>query len=137
MQWSKKMSKSDAQQETKGSLMPFRFTQENCPGNFLTWFREEFFHELEWKDNTNRKQQSEEADITLSVCIQGENLGQRKMKLTHAESRIKNHCAPSTHLSFDKVTKKYLQENDMTGKQIVFSKDLAGCFNLEIEDAEP
>jgi hypothetical protein len=48
MQWEKKLSRSDAQQKTKGRLMPFRFTGENCPGNPETWFRNDFFQELHW-----------------------------------------------------------------------------------------
>jgi len=137
MKWSKKMSPSDAQQETKGSLMPFRFTQENCPGDLNTWFRDKFFNGLEWKDKTRRNTQIEEADIKISVRIQGKDLGQRDMRLTHTESRKKNHNAPSTHLIFDKVTRKYLKDNDTTGEQIVFTKDLAGLFNLDIGDNEP
>jgi len=134
MQWYKKLSKSDAQQKTKGSPMPFRFTHENCPGNFITWFREVFFYGLDWKNAPNH----EEADITMSVIIQGEDLGQRVMKLTHTEQRRINHSAPSTHLSFDEDTKRYLQDNNMTGKWIVFSRDdLTGSFKLIIQDIKP
>ena len=79
MQWSKKLSQSDAQQKTEGSLMPFRFTNEDCPGDFVTWFRDEFFSNLEWKDKTWGKYQSEEAVVPIHVCIQGEDLGQRDM----------------------------------------------------------
>ncbi|MDR1839285.1 MAG: hypothetical protein LBQ93_06875 [Treponema sp.] len=138
MQWSKKLSRTDAQQETRGGLMPFRFTHENCPGNFVTWFREDFFDELDWKDTTWRDYQQEEADIAISVNIQGEDLGQRTMKLTHAERRNKNNNAPATHLNFDEVTREYLQDNDMTGKEIKISKDdLTGGFELVIQDSEP
>ena len=138
MEWSKKLSKSDAQQETRGGLMPFRFTQENCPGDQTTWFREVLFNDADWKDKTWGKYQLEEADIKMSVSIQGEDLGQRDMILTHAERRSKNHNAPATHLNFDEVTKEYLQDNDMTGKEITISKDaLTGGFELVIQDSEP
>ena len=135
MRWYKKLSRSDAQQKTKGNPMPFRFTYENCPGNFVTWFREEFFNNLDWKDTP---QQEEEAYITISVTIQGEDLGQRVMRLTHAEQRRINHNAPATHLSFDEVTRRYLQDNNMTGRWIIFSKDdLTGSFKLVIQDVKP
>jgi hypothetical protein len=138
MQWWKRLSQSDAQQETQGSLMPFRFTQENCPGDFKTWFREVFFNECNWEDATSKGNQYEEANITLSVQVLGEDLGQKTMTLTHDEGRAKNHNAPTTHLKFDEDTKKYLQDNDMTGKYIIFSKDdLTGNFCLDIEDAAP
>jgi hypothetical protein len=77
MSWFKKLSQSDAQQKTEGGLMPFRFTSENCPGDFVTWFREEYFGELEWKEKTWRSYQLEEADINIFVNILGEDLGFR------------------------------------------------------------
>jgi hypothetical protein len=137
MLWWKKLSQSDARQETEGSLMPFRFTSENCPGDFVTWFRNEFFQELEWRNTTWRHYQLEEADARMLVNIMGEDLGQRVMRLTHAERRHKNNSAPATHLDFDDVTKEYLHDNDMTGKHIIFSKELNGGFKLVIQNNAP
>jgi hypothetical protein len=135
--WWKKLSQSDARQETRGGLMPFRFTGENCPGDFRTWFRKEFFQELDWRDTTWRDYEREEADIIMSVNIMGNDLGQRTMKLTHDERRQKNHSAPTTHLGFDQETREYLQNHNMTGKRIIFSKDSAGGFELAIQDDTP
>jgi hypothetical protein len=135
--WWKKLSRSDARQETGGSLMPFRFTKENCPGDFTTWFREVFFKELKWNNTTRRDSRFEEADVIISVIIMGRNLGQRLMRLTHAECRHGNHSAPATHLDFDLETKEYLRSNNMTDKYIIFSKDLAGGFQLVIQDNAP
>ena len=137
MQWWKILSQSDARQETQGSLMPFRFTSENCPGNFITWFREVFFSELDWRDTVWRNYQFEEADLTVDVNIMGEYLGQRTMRLTHAERRYKNNGAPTTHLDYDTLTKEYLHDNDMSGKYIVFSKGLTGDFKFIIQDIKP
>jgi hypothetical protein len=134
--WWKRLSRSDAQQETGGSLMPFRFTRENCPGDFRTWFREIFFKELAWGKTTRGNSSFEEADIIISVIITGLNFGPRHMRLTHAEYRPENHNAPATHLDFDSETKEYLRGNDMTGKYIIFSKDLTG-FQLVIQDNAP
>lgn len=117
--------------------MPVRFTSENCPGNFVTWFRNEFFKELKWRDTTWRQYQLEEADATISVNIRGEDLGQRTMRLTHAERRHKHNSAPTTYLDFDAVTKEYLHDNDMTGKYIIFLKELDGNFKLIIQDNAP
>jgi hypothetical protein len=137
MLWWKKLSQSDARQQTEGGLMPFRFTSENCPGNFVKWFREEFFNELEWNDTIQKNSRLEEADISISVNIMGEDLGQRTMKVTHAEHRHANHNAPTTHMNFDSETAEYLQNHNMTDKYIIFSKDLAGNFNLAIQEDAP
>jgi hypothetical protein len=137
MLWWKRLSQSDARQETEGGLMPFRFTRENCPGNFVTWFREEFFKELNWRETIRSDYQIEEADVVISVNIGGEDLGQRVMRLTHAERRHKNNRAPATHLDFDAVTKEYLHNNDMTSKHIIFSKELNGGFKLVIQENAP
>jgi hypothetical protein len=134
--WYKKLSRSDAQRETGGSLMPFRFTSENCPGDFKTWFREIFFGELAWGKIPRGNSSFEEAPITISVNIMGRNFGPRVMRLTHAGYRPENHNAPATHLDFDQETKEYLRGNDMTGKYIIFSKDLTG-FQLVIQDTAP
>ena len=137
MQWWKKLSLSDARQKTGGGLMPFRFTSENCPGNFVTWFKDVFFGELEWGGAIQMGRQIEEAHIGISVNIDGEDLGQRIMRVTHDEQRNKNNGAPTTHLNFDEATNEYLRSNDMTGKYIVFSKGLAGDFHLIIQDEPP
>jgi hypothetical protein len=135
MEWGKKLSRSDARQETEGSFMPFRFTNENCPGDYTVWFREEFFRELEWKDAPGKQFPTEEADLAVSVNIMGTDLGLKTMKVTHAEERHKNHGAPPTHLDFDEETKQYLQEHDMAVKDISFSKnDLTGDFKIVIQD---
>lgn len=137
MRWWKQISVTDAQQETAGSLMPFRFTKENCPENFVTWFRENFFGDLKWRDTSWREYQLEEASINISVNIMGENLGQREMRVTHASRRNQNHNAPTTYLDFDHITREYLQENDMTDKYIVFNKDSNGYFSLTIQKDAP
>jgi hypothetical protein len=137
MLWWKRLSQSDARQETEGGLMPFRFTSENCPGDFVTWFREVFFRELEWHTTTRGENLFEEADINISVSIMGRDLGQKVMRLTHATRRHQNNSAPSTHLDFDPMTKEYLHNNDMTGKCIIFSKGLTSNFNLAIQDDVP
>jgi hypothetical protein len=137
MQWWKRLSQSDARQETTGGLMPFRFTKENCPGDFTTWFREDFFGELDWENTAWRDHEREEAAITISVNIMGDDLGQKVMTLTHAEYRHENHNAPATHLDFDPETKKNLQVHNTVGKYIVFSKDLTGNFKLVIQDEAP
>lgn len=137
MQWWKRLSLSDARQETEGGFMPFRFTGENCAGNYETWFRDEFFKELKWQYKTERGYKLEEACVTMSVNIMGKDFGQRYMKLTHAEYRYRNNHAPTTHMDFDKELKEYLHDNDMTGKYIVFSKELTGSFNLIIQNDAP
>jgi hypothetical protein len=137
VRWWKRLSQSDARQKTEGGLMPFRFTSENCPDNFVTWFRNVFFSELEWRNTIQKGSCLQESDISMSVEIMGENLGQKVMRLTHDEDRHQNHGAPTTHLNFDSETARYLQDHNMAGRCIIFSRDLTGNFELVIQDDTP
>ena len=137
MQWWKKLSLSDARQETQGGPMPFRFTSENCPGDYITWFRYTFFQELAWNNITQGDHQIEEAHVNISVNIDGENLGLRTMRVTHDEQRQINKRAPATHMNFDEETAEYLKHHDMTGNYIIFSKDSTGGFDLIIQEDTP
>lgn len=88
LQWSKNLSLTDAQQETKGRLVPYlRFTKSNHHEDTQKWFREVFFKEAAWKKGYFGKHAVEEASVKFRVSIQGKYRGERIMKLTHDYDR--------------------------------------------------
>jgi len=105
-EWEKELTASDAQQDTNGSKMPFlRFTKGNRTENHTTWFRNNFFGNLNWINRGN----VEEAAILVNVVIGGQNMGQREMRLDHKPARAINHSAPTTHLHYDHQTRAELE----------------------------
>lgn len=129
LQWSKKLSSSDAQETVPvGSKMPFlRFTKENNTFDHFTYFREQFFKDLDWVPHDN----GELAEISINVTILGESLGLRKMKVDHKPSRALNHSAPTTHLIYDNATRHKLESLNVTGKTVVVKNDL-GSYSLDV-----
>lgn len=119
--WSKKLTKSDAQQDTMGAKMPFlRFTKQKIPYNHKTWFRNEFFGKLTWKQSVSRfGKPIEEVKVPFHVVILGKDLGTREMLVDHAPSRAENHSAPTTHLHYDNVTRQALESQNLDGHSIV------------------
>lgn len=86
--WKKKLSKSDAQEKTRGGNMPFlRLTKGNLKdADYKKWFREIFFGSLSWSKERNRKgEQKEIAEVEISVNIMNEDLGRQKMIVEHCQ----------------------------------------------------
>jgi hypothetical protein len=120
-EWSKTLTRSDAQQETAGAKMPFRFTKGNSNIDHTTWFRDVFFADENWRSSrTSQGNPIEQAEIAIHVIIQGQDKGIRRMTLDHGEYRDHNHSAPATHLHYDSETKHELASQNLTGHTVVF-----------------
>ena len=132
--WHKTMTKSDAQQDTEGAKMPFlRFTKGSVHEDHATYFRNTFFADAPWRATISRHKHSvEEAEINIHVTISGEDLGSRKLLLSHDPQRAGNNSAPTTHLMFDDVIRQKLESNDMTGHQAQVDRDDQGNYYLTI-----
>jgi hypothetical protein len=79
LKWSKTLTASDAQQETKGAKMPFlRFTRQRIPYDHRTWFRTDFFADAAWTSTLSQKGHPiEEAKVNMHVIIRGKDFGKR------------------------------------------------------------
>lgn len=134
LRWSKKLTKSDAQQKTTGSKMPFlRFTKGYSRHDHMTWFRNEFFDTLNWQpDRSKQGLLGEKARVRLRVTLLGTDLGVRSMRLDHIPDRAMNHKAPTTHLHYDTQTRHALEARDLSGHKVVVTRDDADRYNLEV-----
>lgn len=84
LKWRKRMTKSDAQQPTLGAKMPFlRFTKGSIADDHATWFRDTFFADSVWTTLPNHGHQMEETKIKIHVILDGDDLGERAMRIDH------------------------------------------------------
>lgn len=133
--WRKRMTRSDAQQPTRGAKMPFlRFTK----GNFVnedhaTFFRGDFFSDAPWSPAKSKQGRSvEEATISIHVIIGGQDLGIRRMRLSYDPLRVDHHSAPTTHLLYDPTTKRALESANMAGRPVRVWRDSQGKYHMTI-----
>ena len=132
LQWSKKLTLSDAQQETMGAKMPFlRFTKGRLPHNHRKWFREVFFADAVWSTDTARVVLVEKTVVKMRVTIAGEELGVRSIRIDHSPSRAGNHSAPTTHLHYDTKTRTALESTNLAGHKVVVKYE-DGEYSLEV-----
>ena len=133
--WWKKLSTTDAQQQTTGGLVPYlRLTSGSlATGNFQTWFRQSFFSCCSWHPGYFNNKPVEEASINLQVTVQGQSLGNIMFTVTHDSSRQYNHNAPNTWLHWPPQMAAILQGTSYAGCRIVLSRDSTNAFSLEIQ----
>lgn len=133
--WQKNLSKTDAQQETTGGLVPYlRLTSGSIGANeFQTWFRQQFFDNAAWQAGQFNNKPVEEAHVPFRVSVVGVNLGTILFKVTHDDTRQDSNNAPNTWLHWPDQMAAVLHNNDFTGRPVVLTRDDAGAFSLEIQ----
>lgn len=131
LHWEKELTKSDAQQKTQGSRMPFlRFTKSGIPHDHKTWFRNVFFGGLNWHPVHTRGIADEAADVDVHVTIDGNYRGVRSMVVDHGGARAENHSAPTTHLHYDGATRAELEALNLVGRTVVVERDDNGEYHF-------
>lgn len=133
--WEKKLSTTDAQQQTTGGLVPYlRLTSGSLSKeNFQTWFRQTFFDNCAWHAGQFNKKPVEEADVPFDVTVQGLQLGPVLFKVTHDDTREDSNNAPNTWLHWPDQMASILQGNNFTARPVVLTRDDTGAFSLEIQ----
>jgi len=134
--WSKEMTPSDAHQKEGSTNMPFRFTGEDKRDQ-NSWFRHVLFNSANWHQETSGRFVNDIAKISVEVVFHGNNLGHKQMTLDHRDDRAKHNDAPTTYLHLNDELKAMLQATDCTNEYIVFERDDAGNYRLEIQAAAP
>ncbi|GHC85335.1 hypothetical protein [Novosphingobium pokkalii] len=133
--WQKSLSTTDAQQPTKGGIVPYlRLTSGNIStGIFQTWFRQTLFANAAWQPGQFNGKPVEEAHIPLNVTIQGIYLGMVLFKVTHDSTRQDNNDAPNTWLHWPDQIATILHNNNFSGHVVTVTRDNAGVFSLTIQ----
>jgi hypothetical protein len=129
--WRKRLTKSDAQEDTKGARMPFlRLTKGSTNEDHTTFFRTDFFSGLAWRKTG--KGGKETAVVPIDVELAGKSLGTRNMTLDHDPARAANHRAPTTHLHYDDVTRLALEKAKLSGRSVVVERGSSGKYSLKV-----
>lgn len=135
--WQKKLSRTDAQQPTKGwGFSCLRFTKAGLDINVKTFFRQNMFKGLVWRKGVVDKSKNvvDYVLIEVAVIIMGEYKGIREMIVSHDPSRMKANAHPATRLHYDDSTQQELAKQDLTGKNVRFQRGEDSTFLLVIED---
>ena len=133
LKWSKKMSRTDAQQRTQGYPVPYlRFTQSRHPQSVQTWFRQVFFAGAHWKPGFFGENPVEEAHVPFRVTINGVARGMRSMMVTHDGNRQQNHNTPNTYLHYDAKTRAELEVTNMSGRTVTVERDDNGVYHFTV-----
>ncbi|MDP3908598.1 hypothetical protein [Novosphingobium sp.] len=133
--WEKKLSTTDAQQQTSGGLVPYlRLTSGNLSSaSFQTWFRQTFFANCTWQAGQFNNKPVEEAHVPFTVSVQGIQLGTVLFKATHDGTRQDSHNAPNTWLHWPPQMEAVLQNNNFANCPLVLTRDASGAFSMEIQ----
>ena len=111
MKWEKYLSRTDAQQPTRGRKITFlRLTSGETGVAHTTWFRESFFDGLSWSfTKSQRGRDIEEAKVDIHVTILGQDYGKRTLRIEHDPTRADSHSAPTTYLRYDNRIRTILE----------------------------
>ena len=129
--WKKKLTRSDAQQDTQGAKMPFlRFIKANLSVDHTTYFRTTFFAQADWLKSSD---QAERVGITISVKLPMHTAPiDRQMILDFDPARSENHSAPTVHLMYDEQTKRELERQDLSDQEVEVSSN-NGTYHLIVQ----
>lgn len=133
MRWTKKLSRTDAQQKTRGYPVPYiRLTRSDAAFDTQSTFRQTFFSPTRWSPGHFGQHAVEEQYVVFDVIINGVAKGQRRMLVTHDSSRQNNNNTPNTWIHYDDATIRDLRSINYTGKTISITRTLGGRFEFEI-----
>lgn len=133
--WSKKLSRSDAQQPVpRGWPVPYlRLTNSGHPHDTQSWFRDVFFADLDWRPGIFGAHVVEEADFVATVVLPVRQPVVRTLRVTHNAGRAgsgKN--TPNTWVHWDVATRGELRANNFAGHKIILERADAGQFKISI-----
>lgn len=134
LHWEKNMSTTDAQQETKGAIVPYlRLTRGSLKEeDFRSWFRRVFFGGAVWKAcECGKAVDCECANVNVEYIVLGNKLGAFKTKISHCPSRQESNNAPTTWLHWPYKIESFLQQNDTAGRRVSLTES-NGAYVLEI-----
>ncbi len=137
--WAKQQSITDAQGQTKGSVVKhLRLTRsdnqyDGQPIPFETFFRDVFFAGCAWQTKPpGAAQPGETATVPFHVTMFGADLGVHPLVVDHAPDRHHNNHAPTTHVIYDQDISDSLQANGNPNNWVVLIRKSDGSFHLVV-----
>lgn len=136
LSWSKELRSTDAQHPPKASSSPtgnLRLSKAGQPIDHRTWFRYQFFGDLEWaRDSDLRGNLLETAAVPISVLVKGVALGVLEMRIDHAPHREAGQNNVPTVLHWGPVMGSILRAEPYMGSTVILDRLKSGAFRLMI-----
>ena len=134
MQWTKTLTRSDAQRKRvgnqRGSITLVRAGHQINP---QTYFRNQFFGNANWfLDTTSTGETREEAVISFNVEFLGTPLGTIDLTVTYAANREANQANYTSLLHLGPLG-SYFTAHNVTGKLLVLDRNADGSYALTIQ----
>jgi len=137
LRWFKQLPKADAQQNAGNQTGNLRLTQAGHDIDWLSFFREDFFGDADWRvDRDHAGNPKEVAFVEFDVVFHDEPLGQQVLRVAHAPHRESGQHNHATALHWDDLNAR-LRQSDYTGSWVVLERLQGGSFRLRIQPDEP
>ena len=135
LEWSKVMTRSDAQQPPNASSAVtgnLRLTQAGNPIDQKTYFRRAMFGSARWRAHATSRGVREEAQVPFEVTIAETRHGMIDLRVDHADYRVAGQNNAPTWLHWGSLM-PILRQADFTGRRVRLSRLSDGHHTLEIE----
>jgi hypothetical protein len=138
MQWSKKLTRSDAQRKRTGNQRgSITLVGARHAINPQTYFRYEFFGNEEWQaQETRTGEEREEVIVPFNVQFLGKELGVLRLPITYAANREAGQANYTALLHLGTLG-THIIDWDVTGKWLILRRYPNGTYALSINDDEP
>lgn len=137
--WWKRLSASDAQHPpSAGSAVTgvLRLSKAGHPINWRTYFRRDFFGELEWRSRSVSGQTGEETFVPFQVTIVGQDLGNVTLRIDHAPHREADQDNVPTVLHWGDLAPT-LRDTNYANHYVILTRAEDGSYALEIARTAP
>ncbi len=123
IRWWKRLSRTDAQQPTKGFPVAYlRLTQNRGELDPRRWFKNVLFAGAEWRPDTFGRHDVESATVVFRVQDGATDLGDHALLLTHDDTRPANNGTPATWIHWGDDLAAYLRENSRQGWFVIVER---------------
>lgn len=137
--WWKRLSASDAQHPPRaGSAVTgvLRLSKAGHPINWRTYFRRDFFGEMEWRSRPVSGRAGEETFVPFRVTILGEDLGTVTLRIDHAPHREADQDNVPTVLHWGDLAPT-LRDTNYTNHYVILTRSEDGSYALEVARTAP
>ena len=132
--WTKKLSASDAQRKPSGNERgSITLVKAGHPIDWRTYFRKEFFADVEWVPGwTRTRKRREAATVRFETTVLGTKLGELSIPVTYEPHRESGQDTYTSLLHLAPLA-PYFEQHDMTGRQLTMERRADASFALSIQ----
>ena len=133
IQWTKKLTASDAQRKRRGNQRGgITFVKAGAAINSRSYFRKTLFGAVPWKKEvTSTGKPVEIAQVIFNVNLFGKQIGPKIMEVSHALNRESGQSNYTSLLHLGPLT-HFFNARNMTGRQLTIVRQPNGSYDLSI-----